>query len=162
MSKFLIFLTIISIDPDDVPETTESFQQIITPSKDSTTTIEGPHFSLTIRKPIAVVKHLLPSTPHKELSAAPDIQSEKTESLKSLKRGENIDDDIKLEFLKAWIQFSEVPFGFCISQHKSSKAKNTIEQLMRYEKNAKICITIYIIFFQQSNLHSQREYKALW
>ena len=93
---------------------------------------------MAIRKPIAVVKHLLPSTPHKELSAAPDVQSDKTSSLK--KKGENIDDYIKLEFLKAWIQFGEVPFGYCISQHKSSKAKHTIEQLMRYEKMQKFVL----------------------
>ena len=86
---------------------------------------------MEIRKPIAVVKHLLPTSPHKELGIASDIQSDKTESSKKHKRGENIDDQIKLEFLRAWIQFSEVPFGYNISQHKSSKAKQTIDKLMR-------------------------------
>ena len=72
------------LDPDNVPEANTSIQQVITPTKGTTTTIEGPDFSLAIRKPIAVVKHLLPLTPHKELSAAPDVQSDKTESRKKL------------------------------------------------------------------------------
>ena len=127
----LIFWQLFLVDPDYVPDATASIQQVITPSKGTTTTIEGPDFSLAIRKPIAVVQHLLPSTPHKELSAAPDIQSDKTESLEKRKRGENIDDDIKLEFLRAWIQYSEAPFGVSIRKHKSTIAKHTIEKLMK-------------------------------
>ena len=37
------------------------------------------------------------------------------------KRGMNVDDRCKLAFLSAWIDNSEVPFGFNISQHKSFK-----------------------------------------
>ena len=47
------------------------------------------------------------------------------------KRGMNVDDQIKLAFLSAWIDNSEVPFGFNISEHKSSKAKDSIDKIMK-------------------------------
>ena len=131
--NFKYFYNFFFLDPDNVPEPTSSIQQVITPSKGTTTTIEGSDFSLAIRKPIAVVQHLMPLTPHKALSAEPDIASNTTDKLK---RGETIDDHIRLEFLKAWIQFSEYPFGFCISQHKKL-ARHTIEKLMRWGKKIK-------------------------
>ena len=122
--------------PDNIPEAARSIQQIITPGKDERTFLEGSDFCLEIRDRIAVVRQTLPDTPHKQLDALPVIESEKScldseSDTSKRKRGMNIDDTIKLAFLTDWIEFSEVPFAHCISEHKSKKARHSVENIIR-------------------------------
>ncbi len=84
-----------------------------------------------MRTPVAVVRQILPLTPHKQLAVASSVQSEKTDTDGGKKkRGMNIGDDAKLAFLEAWIEWSEVPFAHCLSDHKSQKAKISIENIL--------------------------------
>ena len=80
-----------------------------------------------------MVRQNLNTTPYKQLAATPSESSGTidTEGEKR-KRGLNIDDDTKLAFLSAWIQWSEVPFAYCLSEHKGKKAKDSIENIIKY------------------------------
>ena len=75
------------------------------------------------------MREVLPLTPYKQLEVAPSPPSESSDGSKK-KRGMNIDDDIKLAFLQAWISWSQVPFAFCISANKT-KARQSIENIIR-------------------------------
>ena len=80
---------------------------------------------------MSVVRQVVTTTPHKQLAVAPCVPSEKTDTDGGKKRrGLNIDDDIKLAFLEAWIHWSEVPFAHSLSEHKSKKVKNSIENIL--------------------------------
>lgn len=80
---------------------------------------------------MAVVRKVLPLTPYKQLDVAPSVPSSTTDTeMVKKKRKINIDDNIKLAFLSAWIKCSEVPFSHCLSEHKSSKAKHSIENIL--------------------------------
>ncbi len=106
--------------------------QVITPGKDERTYLQGQNFRLEIDTPVSVVRQVLPTTPYKQLAVAPTVPSEQTDTDGGKKkRGLNIDDDIKLAFLSAWIRWSEVPFSFFLSQHKSKKAKDSIENILK-------------------------------
>ena len=97
---------------------------------------------------MSVVRQVLPTTPYKQLAVAPTVSSEQTDTDGGKKkRGLNIVDEIKLAFLSAWIRWSEVPFSFCLSQHKSKKAKVTIE--IRTSVNT---------YFQQMHFGVQRKH----
>lgn len=88
---------------------------------------------MEIGGPVSVVRQVLPTTPYKQLAAAPSVSSDKTDTEgEKKKRGLNIDDEIKLAFLSAWIQYSEVPFAYCLSEQKGKKAKDSIENIIRY------------------------------
>ena len=105
--------------------------QVITPGKNEQTYLEGQGFRLEIGAPVAVVRKVLPITPHKQIDVAPSVPSTNTDTEGGKKRrGINIDDNIKLAFLSAWIRCSEVPFAYCLSDHKSSKAKHSIENIL--------------------------------
>ena len=109
---------------------------MLTPGKDERTFLEGRGFRLEITAPTAVVRQTLPLTPYKQLDSASVIESEssyKTSETDNSKRerGMNIDDIIKVEFLTMWIMWSEVPFGYCISGHKTSKAMHSIANILR-------------------------------
>ena len=125
-----------NIGPDNIPEATSSIHQMITPGKDERTFLEGQNFRLEITAPTAVVRQTLPLTPYKQLDSASVIESEssyktsETDNSKR-KRGMNIDDIVKVEFLTVWIMWSEVPFGYCISGHKTSKAMHSIANILR-------------------------------
>ena len=105
---------------------------VITPGKDQRTYLQGENFRLEITDPVSVVRQVVPTTPYKQLAAAPSVPSEISSDTEGNKkrRGLNIDDDIKLAFLTAWIQWSEVPFAYCLSEHKSKKAKRSIEIIL--------------------------------
>ena len=75
------------------------------------------------------MREVLPLTPYKQLEGAPPPPSESSDGSKK-KRGMNIDDDIKLAFLHAWISWSQVPFAFCISENKT-KARQSIENIIK-------------------------------
>ena len=82
---------------------------------------------------MAVVRQIIPTTPQKHLATASNEPSEKSDTDAGMKRtGRIIDDDVKLAFLVAWIKQSEVPFFFNLSKHKSTKAKNAIEEILKY------------------------------
>ena len=110
-------------------------EQVITPGKDERTYLSfaGAPYRLEIGGPVSVVRQNLNSTPYKQLAATPSESSGTidTEGEKR-KRGLNIDDDTKLAFLSAWIQWSEVPFAYCLSEHKGKKAKDSIENIIKY------------------------------
>ena len=129
LTQGMIFF--LSEGPDNIPDATETIQQVITPGKDERTFLEGKDFRLEMRTPVAVVRQILPLTPHKQLAVASSVQSENTDTDGGKKRsGLNIDDDIKLAFFEAWIQWSEVPFAHRLSEHKSKKVKNSIENIL--------------------------------
>ena len=104
---------------------------VITPGKHQRTYLQGENFRLEFTDPVSVVRQVVPTTPYKQLATAPSVPSEISDSEGGKKkRGLNIDDDIKLAFLTAWIQWSEVPFAYCLKEHKSKKAKHSIESIL--------------------------------
>ena len=76
-----------------------------------------------------MVRQVMRTTPYKQLADAPSVPSEGSDTDGRRKRP-TITDDVKLAFLTAWIQWSEVPFSYCLSEHKSKKAKASIEEIM--------------------------------
>ena len=124
--------TNVCLGPDNIPDATESVDHVITPGKDERTYLQGQNFRLEIGAPVSVVRQVMPTTPYKELAAAPSVPSEETDNEGGKKkRGLNIDDEIKLAFLSAWIRYSEVPFAYCLSENKGKKAKNSIENILK-------------------------------
>lgn len=105
--------------------------QVITPGKDERTYLSfaGAPYRLEIGGPVSVVRKTLHTTPYKQLADAPSVPSERSDTDGGRKRP-TINDDVKLAFLTAWIQWSEVPFSYCLSEHKSKKAKASIEEIM--------------------------------
>ena len=86
---------------------------------------------MEIAAPVAVIRNLQPLTPFKQLEQAPSLPSGRSEDTDgSRRRGITVDDTIKLAFLSAWIEWSEAPFGYNISQNKKDKVKPSLENIM--------------------------------
>ena len=101
-------------DFDDVPpESSQTVKQILTPSKNSTTIIEGDDFSYTLRGPVRIVE--LPN----DVSKKP--------------KGMKWDDTIRLEFLMLWIKHAQQPFYCWLHNNRDNKklAEETIELFIR-------------------------------
>ena len=109
----------------EVPEASEYIKQVITPSKTGRTTLQGQGIVIQLTEPMAVVEQ----SPYKQLTSHPVVQDE---AVSQSSRGANWDDDTKLQFLQAWIQWAEEPFQEWTkgSKEGKDKARKTIELLI--------------------------------
>ena len=107
-------------DGIDVP------MQVITPSKKGATYIQiGPH-QLRLNESVAIYEE---QTPSKKLKMDPD---EDDQSVSTRSRGTTWDDEMLLQFLRAWIYWAEEPFEVWVKGNADGKAKarDTIQKLI--------------------------------
>ena len=102
-------------------------ERVITPSKDGTF-LRGPGVNIELNQSMALVHKL---TPRKRLRVARDLSDTNSETSK---RGLDWDDQMKLEFLQYWVEYSEVPFYAFIKgkAEMKNKARKVIDLLQRY------------------------------
>ncbi len=113
---------------DNIPSSSEYVEQIIAPSKTGTTILTNAQMTIEIKEPVAVVQKL---TPRKQLRAAPNLSDSNSQTSR---RGLDWDDQMRLELLQYWVEYSDVPFYAYIkgSAERKKMAREVIELLKRY------------------------------